>query len=63
MIIITTFAAVFHGIRFNVRRLFVVMTGNFFCACKKEAAPRVKRSAATWIQKFFNPTPMQYVTA
>ena len=26
----STFASVFHGIRFNVRRLFVAMTGNFF---------------------------------
>ena len=26
----TTFAPVFHGIRFKVRRLFVVMTSNFF---------------------------------
>ena len=26
-----TFAPVFHGIRFKVRRLFVVMTDNFFC--------------------------------
>ena len=26
-----TFASVFHGIRFKVRRLFVVMTSNFFC--------------------------------
>jgi len=25
-----TFVTVFHGIRFKVRRLFVVMTGNFF---------------------------------
>lgn len=25
-----TFASVFHGIRFKVRRLFVVMTSNFF---------------------------------
>ena len=25
-----TFASVFHGIRFKVRRLFVAMTGNFF---------------------------------
>lgn len=25
------FASVFHGIRFKVRRLFVVMTDNFFC--------------------------------
>jgi len=25
-----TFASVFHGIRFKVRRLFVVMTDNFF---------------------------------
>ncbi|ROT11847.1 hypothetical protein EEL48_13680 [Muribaculaceae bacterium Isolate-102 (HZI)] len=26
------FATVFHGIRFKVKRLFVVMTGNFFYA-------------------------------
>ena len=26
----TTFAPVFHGIRFKVRRLFVVTTSNFF---------------------------------
>ncbi|WP_290379281.1 hypothetical protein, partial [uncultured Muribaculum sp.] len=26
------FAIVFHGIRFKVKRLFVVMTGNFFYA-------------------------------
>ncbi len=25
-----TFVSVFHGIRFKVRRLFVVMTSNFF---------------------------------
>ena len=31
-----TFASVFHGIRFKVRRLFVVMTDNFF--------PRLTRS-------------------
>lgn len=29
---VRTFAPVFHGIRFKVRRLFVVMTGNFFYA-------------------------------
>ena len=29
------FASVFHGIRFKVRRLFVAMTSNFFCACAK----------------------------
>ena len=29
---IHTFASVFHGIRFKVRRLFVGMTDNFFCA-------------------------------
>ncbi len=29
-IILYTFASVFHGIRFKVKRLFVVMTGNFF---------------------------------
>ncbi len=28
--IMHTFASVYHGIRFKVRRLFVVMTSNFF---------------------------------
>ncbi len=27
---VVTFASVFHGIRFKVRRLFVGMTSNFF---------------------------------
>ena len=29
----TTFASVFHGIRFKVERLFVVRQVIFFCAC------------------------------
>jgi len=33
----TTFAPVFHGIRFKVRRLFVVMTSNFFFAPNEPA--------------------------
>lgn len=34
IILSITFASVFHGIRFKVRRLFVVMTSNFFfCNC------------------------------
>ena len=38
----TTFAPVFHGIRFKVRRLFVVMTSNFFL-------PQTNRQCFHWV--------------
>jgi AraC-like DNA-binding protein len=37
---VVTFASVFHGIRFKVRRLFVGTTSNFFCPYEKAASPQ-----------------------
>ncbi len=60
IILSLTFASVFHGIRFKVRRLFVVMTSNFFFATAMPVTcntaityKHIPLSACFSIQSFF----------